>query len=156
MQLRPEWVGEFVRAGHTVLIETGAGVGSAIADADFLAQGAIIRDTAEENWEQSDLLLKVREPIAVEYPRMRYGQVLFTYLHLAASKECTDALIASGITAIAYETVETNGQLHLVAPMSEVAGRMGTQVGASILQIPNGGRGILPGVFLVSHPEKLL
>lgn len=154
--ITPEGVGEFVRAGHTVLIETGAGVGSAIADADFISQGARICDTAEEVWEQSDLILKVKEPIAYEYPRMRNGQVLFTYLHLAASKECTDALIASGTTAIAYETVETDGQLQLLAPMSEVAGRMATQVGSSILQKPHGGRGILLGGVPGVAPGKVV
>lgn len=143
--ITPEGVSEFIRAGHTVIIEKDAGAGSAITDADFHAQGAQIRDSADEVWAQADLILKVKEPIAIEYPRMRRGQVLFTYLHLAASKECTDALIASGTTAIAYETVDVNGQLVLLAPMSEVAGRMATQVGASILQKPHGGRGVLLG-----------
>lgn len=154
--ITPEGVSEFVRAGHTVIIEKDAGIGSAITDANFVAQGARISNTAEEVWIQSDLILKVKEPIAVEYPRMRNGQVLFTYLHLAASKECTDALISSGTTAIAYETVETNGQLQLLAPMSEVAGRMATQVGASILQKPNGGRGVLLGGVPGVAPGKVV
>jgi alanine dehydrogenase len=154
--ITPEGVSEFVRAGHTVIIEKEAGVGSAISDANFHAQGAEIRATAEEVWKQADLILKVKEPIAIEYPRMRKGQVLFTYLHLAASKECTDALIASGTTAIAYETVEANGQLQLLAPMSEVAGRMATQVGASILQKPNGGRGVLLGGVPGVAPGKVV
>ena len=148
--ITPEGVTEFVRAGHTVIIETGAGLGSSMSDQAFLAQGGQIRESAAEIWAEADLILKVKEPIAVEYPMMRKGQILFTYLHLAASKVCTDALIASGTTAIAYETVEVNGQLPLLAPMSEVAGRMATQVGASALQKPNGGRGVLlagvPGV----------
>lgn len=148
--ITPEGVSEFIRAGHEVIIENGAGFGSSISDEDFLSVGAQIRSTAEEVWSQADLILKVKEPIAAEYPLMRKGQVLFTYLHLAASKVCTDALIASGTTAIAYETVEVMGQLPLLAPMSEVAGRMATQVGASALQKPNGGRGVLlagvPGV----------
>jgi alanine dehydrogenase len=148
--ITPEGVSEFIRAGHSVIVETGAGLGSSITDEDFISQGGQIRTTAEEIWAQADLILKVKEPIASEYPLMRKGQVLFTYLHLAASKACTDALIASGTTAIAYETVEVQGQLPLLAPMSEVAGRMATQVGASVLQKPNGGRGVLlagvPGV----------
>jgi alanine dehydrogenase len=154
--ITPEGTSEFVRAGHKVIIEKGAGLGSAISDADFLKQGAEIAETAEEVWQSADLILKVKEPIAVEYPRMRKGQVLFTYLHLAASKECTDALIASGITAIAYETVEKDGQLQLLAPMSEVAGRMATQVGASILQKPNGGRGVLLGGVPGVAPGKVV
>ena len=143
--ITPEGVSEFVRAGHSVLIESGAGLGSAITDDAFVAAGASIEKDVEQLWKSAELILKVKEPIAAEYSRMRKGQVLFTYLHLAASKECTDALIASGTTAIAYETVEVNGQLPLLAPMSEVAGRMATQVGASALQKPHGGRGLLLG-----------
>ena len=107
--------------------------------------GAEILDTADAIWAQADLVLKVKEPIAEEYHRMRAGQTLFTYLHLAASLPCTDALIKSGITAIAYETVEINGGLPLLAPMSEVAGRMAPQVGAAALQRAAGGRGVLMG-----------
>ncbi len=148
--ITPEGVSEFIRAGHSVVIESGAGIGSSISDEDFSSLGGQIRKTAQEVWAEADLILKVKEPIAAEYPLMRKGQILFTYLHLAASKPCTDALIESGTTAIAYETVEVNGALPLLAPMSEVAGRMATQVGASVLQKPNGGRGVLlagvPGV----------
>ncbi len=148
--LTPEGVFEFVRSGHQVVVETSAGVGSAISDADFVAAGARIESDVEKIWSQADLILKVKEPIAVEYPRLRSGQILFTYLHLAASKECTDALLKSGTTAIAYETVEIDGALPLLAPMSEVAGRLAVQVGAYALQKPNGGRGVLlagvPGV----------
>jgi alanine dehydrogenase len=148
--ITPEGVSEFIRAGHSVIVESGAGLGSSISDEDFLFQGGTIRNSAEDVWAEAELILKVKEPILAEYPLMRRGQVLFTYLHLAASKACTDALIASGTTAIAYETVEVNGQLPLLAPMSEVAGRMATQVGAAVLQKPNGGRGVLlagvPGV----------
>ncbi len=143
--ITPEGVSEFVRAGHTVIIEENAGMGSAISDSDFVSQGASIRKSADEIWSKADLILKVKEPIALEYPKMRKGQILFTYLHLAASKECTDGLIASGTTAIAYETVELNGSLPLLAPMSEVAGRMATQVGATALEKPHGGRGVLLG-----------
>jgi alanine dehydrogenase len=148
--LTPEGVFEFVRSGHQVVVETSAGVGSAISDADFVAAGARIESDVEKIWSQADLILKVKEPIAVEYPRLRSGQILFTYLHLAASKECTDALLKSGTTAIAYETGEDDGALPLLAPMSEVAGRLAVQVGAYALQKPNGGRGVLlagvPGV----------
>jgi alanine dehydrogenase len=148
--LTPEGVFEFVRSGHQVVVETGAGVGSAISDADFIAAGARIESDVEKIWSQADLILKVKEPIPAEYPRLRSGQILFTYLHLAASKECTDALLKSGTTAIAYETVEVDGALPLLAPMSEVAGRLAVQVGAYALQKPNGGRGVLlagvPGV----------
>ena len=148
--LTPEGVFEFVRFGHQVVVEAGAGVGSAISDADFIAAGAKIEADVTKIWSNADLILKVKEPIAAEYPSLRSGQILFTYLHLAASKECTDALIKSGTTAIAYETVEVNGTLPLLAPMSEVAGRLAVQVGAYALQKPNGGRGVLlagvPGV----------
>ena len=148
--LTPEGVFEFVRFGHQVVVEAGAGVGSAISDADFIAAGAKIEADVTKIWSNADLILKVKEPIAAEYSRLRSGQILFTYLHLAASKECTDALIKSGTTAIAYETVEVNGTLPLLAPMSEVAGRLAVQVGAYALQKPNGGRGVLlagvPGV----------
>ncbi|MBC7463457.1 MAG: alanine dehydrogenase, partial [Actinobacteria bacterium] len=154
--ITPEGVSEFVRAGHSVVIEAGAGLGSAITDEELVSQGATMLPSPDQVWEKADLILKVKEPIAVEYPRMRSKQVLFTYLHLAASKECTDALISSGITAIAYETVEVSGQLPLLAPMSEVAGRMATQVGAAALQKPNGGRGVLLGGVPGVAPGKVV
>ena len=143
--ITPEGVSEFVHAGHSVLIQDGAGVASAITNEDFKQAGATIVATADEVWQKADLVLKVKEPIEAEYLKMRKGQTLFTYLHLAASKICTDALVASGTTAIAYETVEVNGTLPLLAPMSEVAGRLATQVGATALQKPHGGRGVLLG-----------
>jgi alanine dehydrogenase len=144
--LTPAGVTELVRAGHEVLVERGAGEGSSIPDADFQAVGARIVMDADDVWADADLLLKVKEPIAEEYDRLRRGQTLFTYLHLAASKECTDALVASGTTAIAYETVQTtDGALPLLAPMSEVAGRMAPQVGAHSLERAHGGRGVLLG-----------
>ncbi|CAB4530565.1 MAG: alanine dehydrogenase [Actinobacteria bacterium] len=143
--ITPEGVSEFVHAGHSVVIQDGAGVASAITNEDFIQAGATIVATADEVWQKADLLLKVKEPIESEYSKMRKGQTLFTYLHLAASKACTDALVASGTTAIAYETVEVNGTLPLLAPMSEVAGRLATQVGATALQKPHGGRGVLLG-----------
>mgnify|MGYP000393729074 FL=1 len=143
--ITPEGVSEFVHAGHSVIIEDKAGVGSSISNEDFVAAGATIVATADDVWQKADLVLKVKEPIEPEYPKMRKGQTLFTYLHLAASKACTDALVKSGTTAIAYETVEVNGTLPLLAPMSEVAGRLATQVGATALQRPHGGRGVLLG-----------
>jgi alanine dehydrogenase len=143
--ITPEGVSEFVHAGHSVLIQDGAGVASAITNEDFIQAGAQIVATADDIWQKADLILKVKEPIESEYPKLRKGQTLFTYLHLAASKACTDALVASGTTAIAYETVEVNGTLPLLAPMSEVAGRLATQVGATALQKPLGGRGVLLG-----------
>jgi alanine dehydrogenase len=144
--LTPAGVTELVRAGHTVLVERGAGEGSSIPDADFTAVGATIVADADDVWADADLLLKVKEPVAEEHGRLRADQTLFTYLHLAASKECTDALVTSGTTAIAYETVQTaDGALPLLAPMSEVAGRMAPQVGAHSLERAHGGRGVLLG-----------
>ncbi|MGC4792142.1 alanine dehydrogenase [Micromonospora sp. DT178] len=144
--ITPAGVNEFVRGGHQVFVESGAGVGSSIGDDEFAAAGAKILATADEVWETAELVLKVKEPIAEEYHRMREGQVLFTYLHLAASKACTDALVDRKVTGIAYETVELpDRSLPLLAPMSEVAGRLAPQVGAYHLQRQGGGRGILMG-----------
>lgn len=154
--ITPAGVREFIKSGHTVLIERNAGVGSALTDEAYKMVGAEIVATSDEVWKRADLVLKVKEPIAAEYPKMRSGQVLFTYLHLAASKECTDALIQSGITAIAYETVEVDGALPLLAPMSEVAGRMSVQVGAAALQKSNGGRGVLLGGVPGVRPGKVV
>ena len=143
--ITPAGVHEFKTNGHEVFIETGAGLGSSISDDDFKAAGANIVSTADEAWNQ-ELVLKVKEPIRDEFHRMQSGQILFTYLHLAASRECTEALIKSGVTAIAYETVELEDHsLPLLAPMSEVAGRLSTQVGANALMRANGGRGTLLG-----------
>lgn len=142
----PAGAHELVTLGHEVVIEAGAGEGSSIPDADFVAVGAQMLSTADAIWESADMILKVKEPIAAEYDRMREGQVLFTYLHLAASQECTGALVKSGTTAIAYETVELDdGSLPLLAPMSEVAGRLAPQVGAHSLMRAHGGRGVLMG-----------
>lgn len=144
--ITPAGVHELVRHGHQVVIERDAGAGSSITDAEFTAAGARILPTADEVWAAADLVLKVKEPIAEEYHRLRKDQTLFTYLHLAASRECTDALLKSRTTAIAYETVETaNRRLPLLAPMSEVAGRLAPQVGAYHLMRSVGGRGVLPG-----------
>jgi alanine dehydrogenase len=144
--ITPAGVHELVRHGHDVFIETGAGLGSSITDDEYAAAGAKILATADDVWETGDLVLKVKEPIAEEYHRMREGQTLFTYLHLAASKACTDALIDRKVTGIAYETVELPDRtLPLLAPMSEVAGRLAPQVGAYHLMRPAGGRGVLMG-----------
>ena len=152
--ITPAGVHELVMAGHRVRIEAGAGVGSSISDDDFIAAGADMIKDVDDLWASSEMILKVKEPIAEEYPRLgaRRGQVLFTYLHLAASLPCTDALIASGNTAIAYETVRlANNTLPLLTPMSEVAGRMAPLMGSHHLMRPGGGRGTLisgvPGVI---------
>jgi alanine dehydrogenase len=149
--LTPAGVQELVRAGHRVGVETGAGEGSAIADVEFAQAGARILPGPDAVWDAADLLLKVKEPVAQEYHRLRRDQVLFTYLHLAASRECTEALLAAGTTSIAYETVRgRDGSLPLLAPMSEVAGRLAPQAGATALMRAHGGRGVLlsgvPGV----------
>jgi len=144
--MTPAGVFELVNRGHQVLVETGAGIGSGFSNEDYLSAGAKIADTATEVWAQAEMIVKVKEPIAAEYPHMRKGQVLFTYLHLAASKDCTDAIVASGTTAIAYETVQlANRQLPLLQPMSEVAGRLSAQIGAYQLMKTNGGLGVLMG-----------
>ncbi len=144
--ITPAGVHELARNGHEVLVERDAGRGSYISDEEFVTAGAAIIDDPDDLWDAADLVLKVKEPISEEYHRMRRGQVLFTYLHLAASKECTQALLDSGTTALAYETVQLpDASLPLLAPMSEVAGRMATQVGAHLLERAEGGRGVLMG-----------
>ncbi len=151
--ITPAGVRELTFAGHTVYVERGAGVGSAIPDAEFARTGATIVDSPDDLWAESDMVCKVKEPVSEEYHRLglRRDQVLFTYLHLAASRPCVDALVAGGNVAIAYETVRLpNGSLPLLTPMSEVAGRMAPLVAAHHLMRPSGGRGTLvcgvPGV----------
>jgi len=151
--ITPAGVREFTSHGHTVYVEQEAGIGSAIPDDAFVRTGAKIVSQPEEIWASADLVLGVKEPVPAEYPRLslRPDQVLFTYLHLAASLECTEALVAAGNTAIAYETVQlADGSLPLLTPMSEVAGRMAPLMGAHHLMAPAGGRGTLicgvPGV----------
>ncbi|MFJ8582664.1 alanine dehydrogenase [Micromonospora sp. NPDC093277] len=144
--ITPAGINEFTRHGHEVFVESGAGVGSTIPDEEFAAAGAKILASADEVWDAADLVLKVKEPVAEEYHRMRAGQVLFTYLHLAASRDCTEALLDREVTGIAYETVELpDRSLPLLAPMSEVAGRLAPQVGAFYMMRTGGGRGVLPG-----------
>jgi alanine dehydrogenase len=143
--LTPAGARELGQRGHDVIVETGAGDGSSFADAAYEAAGARIAPV-DEVWGEADLLLKVKEPIAPEYGRLREGLVLFTYLHIAADEALTRALLESGITAVAYETVETDsGALPLLAPMSEIAGRLAAQAGAYFLEKPLGGRGLLLG-----------
>jgi len=146
----------YVASGHTVLVEKNAGTGSGISDADYIAAGAKIIDSADEIWQKAEMIQKVKEPIEIEYKRMRKGQILYTYLHLAANKACTQAIIDSGITAIAYETVEVDHLLPLLAPMSEVAGRMSIQVGAAALEASKGGRGVLLGGVPGVRPGKVV
>ncbi|MBT1258488.1 alanine dehydrogenase [Rhodococcus erythropolis] len=153
----PAGVHELSGRGHEVFVESGAGDGSSFADEDFKAAGAQILQTAEHVWETAELLLKVKEPIAGEHALLRQNQVLFTYLHLAASRDCTDALLASKTTSIAYETVVgTDGSLPLLAPMSEVAGRLAPQAGAYHLMRQGGGRGVLMGGVPGVRPAKVV
>lgn len=141
--LTPSGVAAFVAHGHTIVVERGAGVGSSIADPAYEAAGASL-GTAAEVWQRADLVLKVKEPLAAELPHLRPGLVLFTYLHLAAHEALTRTLLERRVTAIAYETLQLDdGSLPLLAPMSEVAGRLAVQAGAWCLQATNGGRGIL-------------
>jgi alanine dehydrogenase len=144
--LVPSSVAELVHHGHEVLVERGAGVGSGLGDEQYVSAGARIVDNAEEVFAQSDMIVKVKEPLAAERNRLRRGQVLFTYLHLAPDREQTEDLLKSGVTAIAYETVTSpTGTLPLLTPMSEVAGRLAPQVGAHYLERAAGGRGVLLG-----------
>jgi alanine dehydrogenase len=154
--LTPAGAGELARRGHEVVVETGAGAGSAFPDAEYLEVGATLA-SAGEVWSTADLVLKVKEPLPEEYGRLRDGQILFTYLHLAAHEQLTRALLASGTSCIAYETVETDdGRLPLLAPMSEVAGRLATQMGAWALEKAQGGRGILLGGVPGVPPAKVV
>jgi alanine dehydrogenase len=143
--MTPAGVHELTQRGHRVLIEKSAGVGSGFADSDYEAAGAELAASATDVWAAAEMIVKVKEPIEPEYKLMRKGQVLFTYLHLAASRPCTEALLASGTTAIAYETVQIGRGLPLLQPMSEVAGRLSAQIGAFQLMKTQGGLGVLMG-----------
>jgi alanine dehydrogenase len=154
--LTPAGAGELRQRGHEVVVEMGAGVGSTFPDAEYEAVGARVT-SVEDVWSSSDMVLKVKEPLPAEYDRVREGQILFTYLHLAADAQLTGALLASGATCVAYETVETDdGKLPLLAPMSEVAGRLATQMGAWALEKAQGGRGILLGGVPGVPPAKVV
>ncbi|MEQ9694491.1 alanine dehydrogenase [Shimia sp. SDUM112013] len=155
--LMPTAAQEAIANGHEVIVQSGAGAGSGFTDDDYRAAGAVILDTAEEIFASADMIVKVKEPQAAERKMLREGQLLFTYLHLAPDPEQTHDLIASGCTAIAYETVtDAQGGLPLLAPMSEVAGRLAPQVGAWTLQKANGGRGVLMGGVPGVGPAKVL
>jgi alanine dehydrogenase len=154
--LAPAGARELVQSGHDVVVERGAGEGSAFPDQAYEAEGARIA-SVDDVWADVDLLLKVKEPIRAEYDRLREGLVLFTYLHLAADEDLTRALVDSGITAVAYETVETEDRaLPLLAPMSEIAGRLAAQAGAYFLEKPLGGRGLLLGGVPGVAPGKVV
>ncbi|WP_285726940.1 alanine dehydrogenase [Psychromicrobium xiongbiense] len=148
-------VHELSSQGHTVIVEAGAGIGSSISDAEYAAAGAELT-SVEDVWARAEMIMKVKEPIASEYGYFRPGLVLFTYLHLAAEPELTAALVASGATAIAYETVQEGRVLPLLAPMSEVAGRLSVQVGAQCLTSPAGGPGVLLGGVPGVRPAKVV
>ncbi len=144
--LTPAGVNALVNAGHTVFVQHSAGEGSGFADDQYVAAGGEILQTADEIWAEGNMIIKVKEPIAPEYPRMRENQLLFTYLHLAPEFELTKQMLERKVTGVAYETItDKHGHLPLLTPMSEVAGRMSVQVGATFLEKMNGGRGILLG-----------
>jgi len=155
--LVPAGAETLVAAGHSVLIETGAGLGSGFSDEDFVAVGATIAPDADAVWRESEMIMKVKEPIKVEWPRMRKGQLLFTYFHFAADEELTRAHLKSGAICVAYETVELpTRELPLLTPMSEVAGRMAVQEGAKYLEKLYGGRGVLLGGVPGVAPAKVV
>jgi alanine dehydrogenase len=155
--LTPEGARELTAAGHQVLIQDGAGDGSSIPQQRYERAGAEVVGSADEVWASSDMIMKVKEPVSDEYDRMREGQVLFTYLHLAASRELTQSLIDRKVAAVAYETVQLpEGQLPLLAPMSEIAGRMAPHVAAHLLEKEYGGRGILMGGVSGVRPAKVI
>ena len=142
----PAGVAEFIHAGHRVLVEKGAGLGSGISDGEYAKAGAEIAATKKALYGKAEMVVKVKEPLPPEYVLMRDGQIIFTFLHLAAEPELTKALVERGVTAVAYETIErADGSLPLLMPMSQVAGRLSVQVGATLLQENNGGRGVLLG-----------
>lgn len=143
--ITPSGVATLVAAGHDVMIEKGAGLGSGFTDAEYEQYGAQVLDSARDVWNRADMVMKVKEPLASEYQYFRKDLLLFTYLHLAAEPALTKALVDSGVTGIAYETVTAGGTLPLLSPMSEVAGRMATQIGAQFLEKNNGGKGVLLG-----------
>ena len=153
----PASASAYIDRGHTMLIQKGAGIGSGFTDEEYKAHGCRLTDSAEEIWAQAEMVVKVKEPIAQEYPLLRKGQILFTYLHLAADETLTNELVNRGVQAIAYETVQLeNGSLPLLTPMSEVAGRMSVQIGARFLEKPEGGKGILLGGVPGVHAAEVV
>ena len=143
--LLPYTVASLKRRGHTVLVQKGAGVGSGYPDEAYVAAGARMIENAADLFAEAEMIVKVKEPLKSEWPLLRKGQILFTYLHLAASRPLTDALLASGVTGVAYETIQVGSKLPLLEPMSEIAGRMSTVMGAYYLAKHNGGSGVLLG-----------
>ena len=143
--LLPSAAGQLTRRGHSVVVQKNAGIGSGYPDDDYVKAGAEIVDQAKDVFARADMIVKVKEPLEAEFPLLRKGQILFTYLHLAASKSLTEALLKSGVTAIAYETIQVNHRLPLLEPMSEIAGRMSVVMGANFLAKYNGGSGVLLG-----------
>src|SRR5437870_310308 len=143
--LLPSAANLLARRGHPVLVEQNAGIGSGYPDEEYVKAGAEIVDQAKEVFARADMIVKVKEPREAEFPLLRKGQILFTYLHLAASKSLTEALLKSGVTAVAYETIQVNNRLPLLEPMSEIAGRMSVVMGANFLAKYNGGSGVLLG-----------
>src|SRR5882724_1375593 len=143
--LLPSAANQLIRRGHSILVEKDAGIGSGYPDAEYAKAGAEIVDQAKEVFAPADMIVKVKEPLPAEFPLLRKGQILFTYLHLAASKPLTEALLKSGVTGVAYETIQVNNRLPLLEPMSEVAGRMSVVMGANYLAKYNGGSGVLLG-----------
>jgi alanine dehydrogenase len=143
--LLPSAAEQLKRRGHSIIVQKNAGVGSLYSDEEYKKAGAEIIDSAEEVFKRAEMIVKVKEPLSAEFPLLRKGQILFTYLHLAASKALTEALLKSGVTGIAYETIQVNGRLPLLEPMSEVAGRMSVVMGANFLAKYNGGSGVLLG-----------
>jgi alanine dehydrogenase len=145
VSLVPSAAGQLTKRGHTVLVQKDAGVGSGYPDADYLAAGAKIVEKAADLFGEAEMIVKVKEPLPAEYELLRKGQILFTYLHLAASKSLTEAVVNSGVTGVAYETIQVGNRLPLLEPMSEIAGRMSTVMGAYFLAKHNGGSGVLLG-----------
>jgi alanine dehydrogenase len=143
--LLPSAASQLTRRGHSVVVQKNAGIGSGYPDDDYVKAGAEIVDQAKEVFARADMIVKVKEPLEAEFPLLRKGQILFTYLHLAASKSLTQALLKSGVIAIAYETIQVNHRLPLLEPMSEIAGRMSVVMGANFLAKYNGGSGVLLG-----------
>src|SRR5712672_1017391 len=154
--LLPSATNQLTRGSHSVLVEKNAGIGSGYPDEEYANAGAEIVDQAKEVFARADLIVKVKEPLEAEFPLLRKGQILFTYLHLAASKPLTEALLDSGVTAIAYETIQVNNRLPLLEPMSEVAGRMSVVMGAYFLAKYNGGSGVLLGGVPGVRPGRVV
>src|SRR5205807_3351642 len=154
--LLPSAANQLIRRGHSVLVEKNAGIGSGYADEEYAKAGAEIVNQAKEVFARADMIVKVKEPLEAEFPLLRKGQILFTYLHLAASKPLTEALLKSGATTIAYETIQVNNRLPLLEPMSEVAGRMSVVMGANYLAKHNGGSGVLLGGVPGVRPGRVV